>query len=60
MDGTTWEQAAGTTGLTEPKTCAVTFASREVKAVRLRITRTTDGGPPALDEVSFPAGGEVQ
>ena len=41
-------------------TLPATFAARLVKAVRLKITGTTDGGPPVLDEVSFPAGGDAQ
>lgn len=59
-DGLGWEQAASRYGISEPTTCSVSFAPRQVKSVRLRILRTTDGAPPAIDEVTFPAGGDAQ
>lgn len=57
-DGRGWDEVARKGDITEATACRVRFAPRPARYVRLTILRTTDGAPPALDEVRIPAGGD--
>ncbi len=59
QNGTEWDEAARKRDITEARPCAVRFAPRQARYVRLTILRTTDDRPPALDEVRLAAGGGI-